>query len=292
MSTTIRNIWEKNWPEIRAAFTGGIPSFVRSPRPQKLGSNVPVFCYHLVSSRDFEIDLDFLVRNGYTTIGADGLLDHLTGSRPAPEGSVVLTFDDGTASVYTVAYPLLKKYGLKAVLFIAPRFHSLKAGDGSTRLLTWDELAELQESGRFDVQSHTLEHRYVPRWPELVPLAGLSIEDVSADLSAPLSMREDFAAAKQILERKLKKPIEHMAFPKFFGTEEALRIGQQCGYKTFWWGTLPHRSGNRPGDSPLKVVRLEAQFLRRLPGRNRQSLASVLTGRYLKSAHRLWQKIS
>jgi peptidoglycan/xylan/chitin deacetylase (PgdA/CDA1 family) len=217
----------------------------------------------------------------------------MTGDSRAPERSVVLTFDDGTASVHETAFPLLRKYNKIVVLFIAPRFHAEKKTDGTGgRLLTWEELSELEESGFVDIQSHTLEHRYVPRWPEFVPLAGVGPGDLPAVLGKALPMEEDFGQAREILGNRLKKSVEHLAFPKFFGTEEALRIGQACGYRSFWWGTLPHRPGNSPGDSPLRVVRLEAQFLRRLPGDNRRPLSSVLSDRYLESFQRLWRKVS
>jgi hypothetical protein len=127
--TTCRNIWQKNWPEVHAAVTGGLPQFVFQSHPQPLGSSVPVFCYHVVSLKRFQADLDFLAQNGYVTIDADTLLDHLTGRQQAPEGAVVLTFDDGPRNHYEVVLPLLKRYGMKGVAFIAPRFHEETSQD-------------------------------------------------------------------------------------------------------------------------------------------------------------------
>jgi len=65
----VRTIWEKNWPEVRAAVAGGLPTFIFSRRPPDLGLNVPVFCYHVVNADSFKADLDFLSRNGYVTSG-------------------------------------------------------------------------------------------------------------------------------------------------------------------------------------------------------------------------------
>ena len=50
--TVCRNIWQKNWPEVHAAVTSGLPGFVFRSHPQPLGSNVPVFCYHVVGPKD------------------------------------------------------------------------------------------------------------------------------------------------------------------------------------------------------------------------------------------------
>jgi hypothetical protein len=63
LMTTCKNMWRKNWPEARAAATGGLPQFVFQSRPQPLGSNVPVFCYHVANAPKFEVDLDFLSQN-------------------------------------------------------------------------------------------------------------------------------------------------------------------------------------------------------------------------------------
>ncbi|MDW7710953.1 MAG: polysaccharide deacetylase family protein [Deferrisomatales bacterium] len=119
----VRNKWEKNWPEVHALPTGGLPRFTYARRPGDLGSSVPVFCYHTIDAERFEGDLEFLVANGYRTIGADALLDHLEERCPAPERAVVLSFDDSARNLYEVVYPLLRRYRMNAVAFVAPRFH-------------------------------------------------------------------------------------------------------------------------------------------------------------------------
>jgi len=295
LMTTCKNTWQKNWPEARAAATGGLPHFVFQSRPQPLGSNVPVFCYHVVDAPRFEADLDFLSQNGYISIGADGLLDHLTGRQPATQGAVVLTFDDGPSNHYEIVFPLLQSYGMKGVTFIAPRFHEEASPDLACnvshlplRPLNWSQIREMHDSGVIDFQSHTYEHRYLPRWPEPLNLQG-SDPEVAASLRGPaLAIEEDFRLSREILEQKLNKQVRHLAFPMFDGTAEALRIGRECGYEAFWWGVIPHRPGNQPGHSPSRIVRLKPKFLRRLPGEGRQSLSRILSERYGASASRLW----
>jgi peptidoglycan/xylan/chitin deacetylase (PgdA/CDA1 family) len=290
-----KDVWRKNWPEAQAAATGGLPQFIFQARPQPLGSNVPVFCYHVVDAQRFDADLDFLSRNGYVTIDADGLLDHLTGRRPAPEEAVVLTFDDGPVNHHEVVFPLLKSYGMRGVAFIVPRFHEEAspgfAGSSShlpLRPLNWSQIREMQDSGVIDFQSHTYEHRYLPRWPEPLNLEGSDPEVVAALRGPALAVEEDFRLSRQILEQRLNKCVRHLAFPMFEGTAEALHIGRECGYEGFWWGVLPHCPGNRPGQSPSRIVRLKPEFLRRLPGEGRLSLSRVLEERYWASVLRLW----
>ena len=123
MLSSVRHTWEKNWPEVHAAARGGLPNFILSRAPDGLGENVPVFCYHVVSEEEFESDMRFLYANEYATIDSDSLLNHVEGREPAPEKSVVISVDDGARNLRDVIFPLLKKYNMKAVAFVAPRFH-------------------------------------------------------------------------------------------------------------------------------------------------------------------------
>jgi peptidoglycan/xylan/chitin deacetylase (PgdA/CDA1 family) len=284
MLKSLQSIWEKNWPEIYCAATGSLPDFVLSRTPKPLGDSVPVFCYHTVSGADFESDLIYLAKNGYDTITADALLTHLERQAPLDQPSVVLTFDDCSQNFFQVVFPLLQKFGRQSVAFVATHFHDLAetAGNQGQRPCTWEEMAIMRDSGLVDFQSHSHEHRYFPRWPEPVPLCGASKEMNNAiPLKASRSMSDDLLLSKTVLEQRLGTIIRHLAFPRYDGTEEAIRIGKKLGYEGFWCGVLPGRQTNRPGDSPDRIARISGEFLRRLPGRGRASLRNVLTNRYL-----------
>jgi peptidoglycan/xylan/chitin deacetylase (PgdA/CDA1 family) len=256
---------------------------------------VPVFCYHEVSSADLDADLKYLAQNDYTTVDTETLLGHLDGSRSIPERAVVLSFDDGPRNHYEVVFPLLQRYRLTAVAFIAPRFHEEDAGasrdmvyDQSALPLSWTQIREMHESGYVDFQSHTYEHRYIPRWPETVKLAGSDPSVVEALRGPMMTIEEDLRLAKEILEQRLSKTIQHLAFPKFDGTSEAVRIARKLGYKSCWWGVLPHRPDNRIGQAASHIVRVDARYVRRLPGKGRIALGDVLLRRYTDSVKRVW----
>jgi len=162
----------KRLPPLTVLFHWGYPRFVFDRWLRTLKGQVPVFTFHSVETEPFESRLRYLHRNGYRTLTADELLAVLNYEMPVPDRAVVLSFDDGWGSLKTVAYPLLKQYGYKAVAFIAPAF----IGDeplepvetDRRRFCTWAELREMQQSGVVDIQSHSLNHPRVFISPKIV----------------------------------------------------------------------------------------------------------------------------
>ena len=70
-----------------------------------------------------------------------------------PQNSILITFDDGYKNNYTLAFPILKKYNIKATIFLNTAYI------GNDRdYLNWDEIKEMYESGLVDFQLHTHSH--------------------------------------------------------------------------------------------------------------------------------------
>ena len=169
----LRNELESAW--------SGYPDYVYSgaaPSP-----HVPVFVYHTIEPSSFEKDLQHLADGGYTPIGMEALKRHVTGEERAPEGAVVLTFDDARSSFWRYAYPLLRRYEMKGVLFViagltreasSVRENLTDVWDGTCReaelraldpddetLCTWPELGAMYDSGWVEIESHSLFHQEV-----------------------------------------------------------------------------------------------------------------------------------
>lgn len=77
----------------------------------------------------------------------------------------ILTFDDGFENLYTCAFPVLKKYRFRVILFLTTDFIDKRMkldnffGDRySPNPLTWDQIKEMASSG-IEIGSHTLTHR-------------------------------------------------------------------------------------------------------------------------------------
>lgn len=139
--------------------TGCYPAFLFGG---SIGAQVPVFHFHDEPRAWLEPRLQYLADNDYRTITSDEIARFvIDGVAPGPR-AVALTFDDAWASVYTIAFPLLKRYGLRATVFAIPA----RVGDapatpkpnGEGGFVTWPQLREMQASGVVDVQSHTQWH--------------------------------------------------------------------------------------------------------------------------------------
>lgn len=120
---------------------------------------------YTIYASEFEADLKYLRDNGFTTLSSEELLAIREGRTEMPEKPILLTIDDGSFSVYDIAFPLLQKYRMKAVLAVigseidreslwnrtADRNDSPRAYD----FCTWDEIREMQQSGLVEIISHS-----------------------------------------------------------------------------------------------------------------------------------------
>lgn len=147
---------------------------------------VPIFLYHQVNNLSnvtpelFEEHLKILKDKNMNCVTLKEYGAGEIGRNP-----VLLTLDDGYYDNYSIVFPLLKKYNMKATVFlntlyIADRREGdteielngeanykamekyLKSGDGrSEQYLTWEEIREMKESGLVDFQPHSHKHTAV-----------------------------------------------------------------------------------------------------------------------------------
>ena len=153
------------------------------------------------------------------------LLAALEGAPPRSERLLHLSIDDGFQNIAAVAHPILKRLGIPYSLMVCPSFvgGGAEALDRFRRnaryarplpLADWDALARLAADG-VEIGAHTLTHRELSR--------------LSGD-----ELREEIAAPKAIIERRLGRPCTSFAWP--FGrstamSEEGLAIAHEAGYR-------------------------------------------------------------
>ncbi|HEX7090770.1 MAG TPA: polysaccharide deacetylase family protein [Longimicrobiales bacterium] len=152
MSLALGNTLREGASFLRAYVGGGYPAFIYPPG--RLGDELPVFFYHGVDGRTFERHLQYLQANGYRTVACDEAVE-LAAERRSGGRAVMLTFDDGLASVYLSAFPLARRHGVRIVLYIVP------SRIGRPGFLTWEQCRAMHRSGLVDIQSHSYAHKRV-----------------------------------------------------------------------------------------------------------------------------------
>jgi peptidoglycan/xylan/chitin deacetylase (PgdA/CDA1 family) len=292
--TTLSDAWRKNAPEALGFLNGALPDFVTAQRPREELHGVPVFAYHLVDADTFEADLEFLTTNGYQALSGTEFVNYLEGPGDVNPRSVMLTFDDGPKNFFEIAFPILRRHGVRAVAFIAPGLHADTSSDDVTdaRPMTWQEIAAIHASGLVEFQSHTLESRFVPNWPQAVPLAACDPAIERKRRRSPLPFEADLALSRRELEEHLPGArVDQLAFPMYLGTRAAVEAAQKARFRACYWGLIPGRPVNRRGDSPFYVSRLSDEFLRRLPGTGRVTIYEMLRARRLRIREgRAWRR--
>jgi len=122
---------------------------------------IPVLCYHRFGNRAskltvtpaaFNAQMDYLARSGYRVLTLKELGAFIAGREPVPKKSVVITIDDGYRATYDIAFPVLKKYGFHATVFLYSDF--VGAGDA----LNYAQMKELSASGLIEIQPHSKTH--------------------------------------------------------------------------------------------------------------------------------------
>ncbi len=158
-----------------------------------------------VPEQDFERLIDHLKKEGYKSVTVSQLLDS-NFKREAGDKLVALTFDDGYASFYEKAYPILKKYNYTATIFIITDMID------TPNHMTWTQLRKLMNEG-VEVGSHSATHPY------------LSKLDSS-------SLQKQVEGSKQKLEEMLNKKVTDFCYPYGDFNDDVIESVRKAGYKS------------------------------------------------------------
>jgi hypothetical protein len=89
------------------------------------------------------------------------------------------------------------------------------------------------------------------------------------------AIHRNLAFSREVIERRIGKKVEHLAYPWGYGGEIAVEESRKAGFKSNWWGVLDRVKINVPGGDVFRITRLKDDYIFRLPGTGRHSLASV-----------------
>jgi len=184
-------------------------------------NSVTVLMYHHILPKDgfiassidnFDKQMKFLNENNYKTLSSKEFFLFKKGELKLPKKSVFITFDDGWRDNFIYAYPILKKYNLKATLFLVTEWIE-KASEKkdefvvlnhnqykkeislnpSKVILNWDEIEIMSDV--FDFHSHTHTHR-------------------DFYFGKKYSWEEEFSISQEIIQKRLGFKTTHLCWPR------------------------------------------------------------------------------
>ncbi|UCB48754.1 MAG: polysaccharide deacetylase family protein [Deltaproteobacteria bacterium] len=206
---------------------------------------VPVLTYHhfgkdctspyCMPTAVFDRQMRYLKKKGYRVITLSELLNFVQYRHAIPKKSVVIAIDDGNKSAYEIAYPILRKYGYTATLFIYTDFVGVSEG-----AITWEQLREMKATG-FEMGSHTKSHSDLTKQRE-----------GESDHTYAARVKSELLGSKRLLDKNLRQDTLYLAFPYGRYNETVLAISQQVGYKL---GFSVRRGGNPFFSDPLRLKR-------------------------------------
>lgn len=201
---------------------------VRSYRPQAAANTItptysqalPIFMYHYIETPPattklpglylppaiFENQLQELRRYHYNLVFISAIAQSLKIQKSLPKYSMALTFDDGYEDFYTNIFPLLKKYKMKATLYVI-----INALD-KPGYLTTAQLKEIAASSLVEIGSHTFNH------PDLRTLK-------------TKNAKFEIANSKIFLERLLGRVVPTFAYPFGSFLPVQLPVVKTIGYQ-------------------------------------------------------------
>lgn len=173
-----------------------------------------VYSQFAITKQSFEQFIEHHVNKGYCAMDAEALCKAIENPKDY-KNHYCVSFDDIYDSVYTNAYPVLKKHNIPFVIFLTDALVDTIDPWSKNPMITAEYLQELLNDPLCILASHSTEH---------VPYRKYNTQDALA------ALRD----SKKHLEKKYSKRVELFAFP--FGrrvevSDNAIRCVKKAGYR-------------------------------------------------------------
>lgn len=191
-------------------------------------NSIPILMYHSVADAPpeatrslavhpgcFELQVSYLVKNGYTGLTFSDLADRFRNGIELPERPVVLTFDDGYADFATEAWPTLRRHNFPATVFVTTGWVAdagpEAAGNPLDSMMSWAQIAVLSDAG-IEMAAHSHSH------PQL--------DQLSDD-----ELRHELGHSKALLENAIDAPVRSLAYPFGYSSTRVRLAARSLGYR-------------------------------------------------------------
>ena len=130
-----------------------------------------------ISPEQLEADINYFLENGYVTITASELanesMDNLEGKK-----ILLLTFDDGYVGWYTDVYPILRRTGAKATMFVVGAYINRYGYLGEA------QIREMANCGLIEIGNHTNHVHQMPKDALITLYNSANVRDVLDDIKS------------------------------------------------------------------------------------------------------------
>jgi peptidoglycan/xylan/chitin deacetylase (PgdA/CDA1 family) len=218
-----------------------------------------------VSCRQFEEHLELI-----TALSSSGLGD-----------TPVVTFDDGRASDFEFALPLLEKHGLRAIFFV-----TVGLIENKQDFMTWEQIRNIESLGH-SVQSHGWSHLLLTR-------------------AGKTDLIKEVEYSKMTLEDRIGRSVESISLPGGRCNRAVMEACSNAGYRHVYhsnpWKTIEKRAGLTLEGRLMVRNSMHASYLRDLLCGEYRTIIYDRTAYLLKETgkrligdkvyHRLWQGLA
>lgn len=229
--------------------------------------SLPVLLYHRIVNKqsiigkhkvyvwekDFEKQMQYLKDNGYQTIT---FYDLQKDPQMDLYKKIMITFDDGYLDNYELLFPILKKHGFKAIIYLVTRIDhnawGVKEGEPRINMMSAAQVKEMSDYG-VEMGGHTQHH------------VDLLRHNATEQLS-------EIKGSKEEVEKLTGKPAISFAYPFGGINEDIKRITKEAGFS---YAVSTNTGPKEFGKDWFQIRRIEVT-----PKTNMLSFKNKVSGRY------------
>ena len=212
------------------------------PEPE-YSVEIPILLYHDISETGegsssikrelFAQHIQAINQAGYNTISLDELLAYVRNEEALPEKPILITFDDGYISNYSVAFPILRELDMKATIFVigssVGRNTYKETGIPIIPHFSYEQAQEMIDSGLISIQSHTYDMHQWPPYESGFARDSAMKMDWESESVFITTFRNDLTRSISELEEKTTETSRALAFPKGDFTSLTLWLARDMG---------------------------------------------------------------